>query len=99
MSELQDIGNDILSADDAHKPALIQDRYSSKLVVDETLDDVEKTVFLVKTDDFSCHETLNRGNAPDYVRRLLAAFSVDKPAQAETITSQSDQSELQQQIA
>jgi LuxR family maltose regulon positive regulatory protein len=37
---------------------------------------------------------LNHGIAPDYVRRLLAAFSSDEPAQAGTTTSSTDQSEL-----
>jgi len=40
------------------------------------------------------HEALNRGIASDYVRRLLAAISSDEPMQADTTSSQADQSEL-----
>jgi len=40
------------------------------------------------------HEALNHGIAPDYVRRLLIAISSDEPVQADTTSSQTDQSEL-----
>ena len=40
------------------------------------------------------HEALNRGIASDYVRRLLGAISSDEPTQADTTSSQADQSEL-----
>jgi LuxR family maltose regulon positive regulatory protein len=40
------------------------------------------------------HEALNQGIAPDYVRRLQAASSSQQPVQADTTSSQSDQSEL-----
>ncbi len=40
------------------------------------------------------NEALNRGIASNYVRRLMATFSVDTPAQPESIASQADQSEL-----
>ncbi len=39
-------------------------------------------------------EALAQGIAPDYVRRLLAAFPMDEPASAEAKTSLTDQSEL-----
>jgi LuxR family maltose regulon positive regulatory protein len=39
-------------------------------------------------------EALAHGIAPDYVRRLLAAFPMDEPASAETKTPLTDQSEL-----
>jgi LuxR family maltose regulon positive regulatory protein len=40
------------------------------------------------------YEALSRGIAPDYVRRLLAAFPDDKPDQAETSQTQTTQSGL-----
>jgi LuxR family maltose regulon positive regulatory protein len=39
-------------------------------------------------------ETFKRGIAPEYVHRLLVAFSTDEQTQAETTTSQVDQSKL-----
>jgi LuxR family maltose regulon positive regulatory protein len=39
-------------------------------------------------------EALGRGIAPDYGRRLLAAFPGEQPVQADTLTSLADQSEL-----
>jgi len=39
-------------------------------------------------------EALHRGIAPDYVRRLLAAFPVDEPMQADLKRTEADQSEL-----
>jgi LuxR family maltose regulon positive regulatory protein len=40
------------------------------------------------------YEALSRGIAPDYVRRLLAAFTIDEPVQAGPKKSPTDQSEL-----
>ena len=40
------------------------------------------------------HAAFNRGLAPKYVRRLVAAFSTVEPGQAESTISQPDQSEL-----
>jgi LuxR family maltose regulon positive regulatory protein len=39
-------------------------------------------------------EALNRGIAPDYVRRLLAAFPIDEPMRADLKRTEADQSEL-----
>jgi LuxR family maltose regulon positive regulatory protein len=40
------------------------------------------------------HEALGRGIAPQYTHRLLAAFSLDEPEQADTTTYHTDQSGL-----
>ena len=40
------------------------------------------------------YEALSRGIAPDYVRRLLAAFPIDKPEQVDPSKSQAPESEL-----
>jgi LuxR family maltose regulon positive regulatory protein len=40
------------------------------------------------------HEAHNHGMAPDYIRRLQAAISSQQPAQADTTSPQSDQSEM-----
>ena len=40
------------------------------------------------------YEALNRGIAPDYVRRLLAAFPVDEPMRVDLKRTEADQSEL-----
>ena len=37
-------------------------------------------------------EALKHGIVPDYVRRLLSAFSLEEPSQADTTSSQTDQS-------
>jgi len=39
-------------------------------------------------------EALRHGTAPDYIRRLLAAFPGEQPVQADTTTSQADLSEM-----
>ncbi|HET6447437.1 MAG TPA: LuxR C-terminal-related transcriptional regulator, partial [candidate division Zixibacteria bacterium] len=45
------------------------------------------------------HEALRRGIAPDYARRLLAAFSSDDPVQADTQKALLDQSELAEPLS
>ena len=45
------------------------------------------------------HEALRRGIAPDYARRLLAAFSSDDPVQADMQKALLDQSELAEPLS
>lgn len=59
VSQLEDVLNDVTSADDANDIVVVHDGHSAKVVIYEAVADVHEAVFFVESFYICCHELID----------------------------------------